>query len=128
MDPATRPNIHIIAGPNGTGKTTFANRFLPKFVQCREFLNADLIAAGLSPDAPESQAVRASQLLLERIHNLVEQKQSFSFETTLAGRSYRYDGSRLPPQLAWRSTAEGAAHAIDDGLWESIQNSRREKQ
>ncbi len=79
----------MIAGPNGAGKTTFANRFLPKFVQCREFLNADLIAAGLSPYSPETQAFRSSQLLLERIHGLVEQRRSFAFETTLAAKSYR---------------------------------------
>ncbi len=89
MDNLDSPNIYIIPGPNGAGKTTFANRFLPRFVQCREFLNADLIAAGLSPYAPDSQAIRASQLLLERIHGLVKKQQSFSFETTLAGKSYR---------------------------------------
>jgi predicted ABC-type ATPase len=89
MDAKDQPHIYIIAGPNGAGKTTFANRFLPGFVQCLEFLNADLIAAGLSPYAPDSQAIRASQLLLERIHRLVEQRKSFSFETTLAGKSYR---------------------------------------
>lgn len=86
----TEPHrIYIIAGPNGAGKTTFASKFLPKFAHCREFLNADLIAAGLSPYSPDSQAMRASQLLLERIHNLVEAQRTFSFETTLAGKSYR---------------------------------------
>lgn len=89
MTDSVDKSIYIIAGPNGAGKTTFANRFLPGFVQCREFLNADLIAAGLSPYSPDSQAIRASQLLLERIHGLVEKQQSFSFETTLAGKSYR---------------------------------------
>ena len=59
--------IYILAGPNGAGKTTFAQRFLPDFVKCREFLNADLIAAGLAPFAPDSQALRASQLLLQRM-------------------------------------------------------------
>ncbi|MDP1560530.1 MAG: zeta toxin family protein [Pirellulaceae bacterium] len=82
------PYIYIIAGPNGAGKTTFANRFLPRFVQCREFLNADLIAAGLSPYSPESQAIRSAQLLLERQQALVSQSATFSFETTLAAKSY----------------------------------------
>jgi len=89
MDDSTRPTIYIIAGPNGAGKTTFANSFLPTFAKCREFLNADLIAAGLSPYNPESQAIRAAELLLKRIDELVEARSSFSFETTLAARSYR---------------------------------------
>jgi len=89
MDDSAQPTIYIIAGPNGAGKTTFASSFLPTFAKCREFLNADLIAAGLSPFAPESQAIRASELLLKRIDELVESRSSFSFETTLAARSYR---------------------------------------
>jgi len=58
------PKVYIIAGPNGAGKTTFANEFLPDFVNCREFLNADLIAAGLSPFAPEKQNFRAGRVLI----------------------------------------------------------------
>ena len=82
------PIIYVIAGPNGAGKTTFANEFLPDFVDCREFLNADLIAAGLSPFAPESQNFRAGRLLIDRIKELVQEKQDFAFETTLSGRGY----------------------------------------
>lgn len=82
------PSIYVIAGPNGAGKTTFASEFLPDFVTCREFLNADLIAAGLSPFAPETQNMRAGRLLLERIHELVDERATFGFETTLAGRGY----------------------------------------
>jgi predicted ABC-type ATPase len=52
--PSKRPTVYVIARPNGAGKTTFASEFLPAFVRCREFLNADLIAAGLSPFAPET--------------------------------------------------------------------------
>ena len=89
MDKSPNPHIYIIAGPNGAGKTTFAHRFLPNFVLCREFLNADLIAAGLSPYAPDSQAVYAAQIMLKRIQRLIAQKQTFSVETTLAGMSYR---------------------------------------
>lgn len=85
---ASTPTVYVIAGPNGAGKTTFASTFLPDFVKCREFLNADLIAAGLSPFAPETQDLRAGRLLLERIRELSRQKASFGFETTLAGRSY----------------------------------------
>ena len=83
-----KPTIYIVAGANGSGKTTFANEFLPNFVDCREFLNADLIAAGLSPFAPETQNVRAGRLLLSRIYELVKAKRDFGFETTLSSRSY----------------------------------------
>jgi predicted ABC-type ATPase len=78
----------VIAGPNGAGKTTFASKFLPEFVDCREFLNADLIAAGLAPFAPETQNVRAGRLLVERIKELAAGGEDFGFETTLSGRSY----------------------------------------
>jgi predicted ABC-type ATPase len=83
-----RPTVYVIAGPNGAGKTTFASDFLPSFVRCREYLNADLIAAGLSPFAPETQNVRAGRLLLERIKELVASGENFGFETTLAGVTY----------------------------------------
>lgn len=82
------PSVHVIAGPNGAGKTTFASAFLPDFVHCREFLNADLIAAGLSPFSPETQNVRAGRLLLERIRELAGERVDFGFETTLSGRTY----------------------------------------
>ncbi len=85
---ATVPTAYVIAGPNGAGKTTFAAEFLPESVNCREFLNADLIAAGLSPFAPETQNVRAARLLLARIRELTEARRDFGFETTLAGRGY----------------------------------------
>ena len=85
---AQQPTVYLIAGPNGAGKTTFATEILPGFVGCREFLNADLIAAGLAPFAPETQAIRAGKLLLTRIKELSEARQDFGFETTLAGRSY----------------------------------------
>ncbi len=83
-----QPTIYIIAGPNGAGKTTFASRYLPESVACQEFLNADLIAAGLSPFAPETQSVRAAELMLERLRALVDSKETFSFETTLGARTY----------------------------------------
>jgi predicted ABC-type ATPase len=85
---ARRPVVYVIAGPNGAGETTFASEYLPDFVHCREFLNADLIAAGLSPFAPESQNVRAGRLLLERIRELANAQADVGFETTLSGRTY----------------------------------------
>ncbi len=80
--------MYVIAGPNGAGKTTFAEAFLPDFVQCREFLNADLIAAGLAPFAPETQDFRAGRLLLTRIREFVAAGRNFAFETTLSGKTY----------------------------------------
>ncbi len=82
------PTVYVITGPNGAGKTTFANEFLPDFVNCRQFLNADLIAAGLSPFAPETQNMRAGRLLLTRIKELAAARENFGFETTLSGRGY----------------------------------------
>ncbi|MBI3405802.1 MAG: zeta toxin family protein [Acidobacteria bacterium] len=82
------PNVYIIAGPNGAGKTTFANKFLPRYADCRNFVNADLIAGGLSPMAAESAAFRAGRLVLSEIERYVERRQDFGFETTLAGRTY----------------------------------------
>jgi predicted ABC-type ATPase len=65
-----KPYLYIIAGPNGAGKTTFARRFLPHYAGCAEFVNADLIAGGLSPFAPEKAAIRAGRVMLEQIHFL----------------------------------------------------------
>jgi len=82
------PTCWIIAGPNGAGKTTFALEYLPTVSRCRRFINADLIAAGLSPLAPEQQLLAASRLFLQEIKDCLSAKQDFAFETTLAGRSY----------------------------------------
>ncbi len=80
--------IIIIAGPNGAGKTTFARVFLPAEAQCPRFINADLIAAGLSPFAPAAAAVKAGRLMLAEIDDAVAHGESFAFETTLAGMGY----------------------------------------
>jgi predicted ABC-type ATPase len=80
--------IIIIAGPNGAGKTTFARTFLTEEAQCPRFINADLIAAGLSPFAPEAAALKAGRLMLEEITGCVRRGESFAFETTLSGLRY----------------------------------------
>lgn len=80
--------IVVIAGPNGAGKTTFAREFLPNEAGFPDFINADLIAAGLAPFNPEAVALRAGRLMLEEIHERVRQGRSFAFETTLSGRTY----------------------------------------
>lgn len=77
--------ILIIAGPNGAGKTTFAREFLPQEAGCPVFVNADLIAAGLSPFAPELAAFKAGRLMLQAILDHVSNNDSFAFETTLSG-------------------------------------------
>lgn len=78
----------IIAGPNGAGKTTFALDYLPHVANCRYFVNADLIAAGLSPFAPEHERVAAGKLFIQEIRQYIAHKGNFAFETTLAGRGY----------------------------------------
>lgn len=80
--------IVIIAGPNGAGKTTFAREYLPREVGFPDFINVDLLAAGLSPFAPEKVALRAGRLMLEEIERRTGKGVSFAFETTLSGRSY----------------------------------------
>ena len=81
-------HLYIISGPNGAGKTTASYSVLPKILQCKEFVNADEIARGLSPFNPESVAIEAGRLMLSRIKELLSRNESFSIETTLATRSY----------------------------------------
>lgn len=78
--------IIIIAGPNGAGKTTFAREYLPNEAKCPIFINADLIAAGLAPFAPETAAIKAARLMLKEIESNVQAGKSFAFETTLSGK------------------------------------------
>ncbi len=87
----------IIAGPNGAGKTTFARSFLPQEAHVLRFINADLIAAGLSPFAPERMAIKAGRLMLQEVKEAVEQRENFAIETTLSGSAY------LKHIRAWQS-------------------------
>lgn len=82
-------NLYIISGCNGAGKTTASFIILPEILQCREFINADEIAKGLSPFRPETVALEAGRIMLSRIENLLSANESFAFETTLSTRSYR---------------------------------------
>lgn len=82
------PNLYVIGGCNGAGKTTIAKTLLPEFLDCYEFVNADLIAAGLSPFRPERVAIRAGRLMLERMQHLSQSGEDFAFESTLASRSF----------------------------------------
>ena len=120
-----RPTCWIIAGPNGAGKTTFALSYLPEVAGCRHFVNADLIAGGLSPLAPESERIAAGRLFLREIARYERERVDFGFETTLAGRGYlrlirrlRDNGWRIEmvylalpdPEMARQRVAERVAH------------------
>ena len=81
-------NLYIIAGPNGAGKTTASYTVLPEMLDCREFVNADEIARGISPFQADKAAIDAGRLMLQRIKELIKHKSEFAFETTLSTRSY----------------------------------------
>lgn len=78
----------VIAGPNGAGKTTFARRYLPEDVGVMHFVNADLIASGLSPLRPQLAAIAAGRIVLQQIDRLAAEREDFAFETTLSGLTY----------------------------------------
>lgn len=81
-------NVYVIAGCNGAGKTTASLSFLPQMLNCYEFVNADSIAAGLSPLQPEKVAFEAGRIMLDRIRKLMGENVDFAFETTLSTKSY----------------------------------------
>jgi len=118
-------NVYVIAGPNGSGKTTFARKFLPDYVKCRNFVNADLIAQGLSPFSPRSAAIRAGKIVLSQIHEFVRVGIDFSFESTLSGKLYvnlfkelKTKGYKLHLFFLWIPNAELAIARIADRVAE----------
>ena len=104
MSPDPRPICWIVAGPNGAGKTTFALEYLPLIANCRAFVNADLIAAGLAPLAPERRKVAAGRIFLREIARHMSARQNFGFETTLSGRGHL--------KLVKRLKADGLAGGV----------------
>lgn len=84
-----KKNLYIIAGCNGAGKTTASFTILPEIIECKEFVNADEIARGLSPFQPEKVAFEAGRIMMNRINELLNENISFAFETTLSTRSYK---------------------------------------
>lgn len=82
------PNLYIISGCNGAGKTTASFTVLPEMLNCKEFVNADEIARGLSPFNPEHVAIQAGKIMLKRIDDLLFQQEDFALETTLTTKSY----------------------------------------
>jgi len=122
-------NLYIIAGSNGSGKTTFARRFLPDYAQCQHFINSDLIAQGLSPFSPQIAAMKAGRLVLERINDLARKGLDFGFETTLAGKSYinrlkdlKKKGYFLHLFFLWIPNVELATARIKDRVSEGGHN------
>jgi predicted ABC-type ATPase len=115
------PNLYIIAGCNGAGKTTASFTILPEMLNCKEFVNADSIAAGLSPFNPESVAIEAGRLMLSRINELTEARVDFAFETTLATRSYaslvkavQQVGYKVTLLFIWLDSPETAIQRVAD--------------
>ena len=125
MRQVNKPTIHIVAGSNGAGKTTFATQFLPKFAKCNEFVNADLIAKGLSPFNPDTAAFSAGRIVLERIRDFIHKKISFGFETTLSGKTYlkilsdaKKNGYQIHIYFLWLPSANLAISRIADRVRE----------
>ena len=115
------PNLYIVAGPNGAGKTTFAKEFLPNYANCLDFVNADLIAEGISPFSPERGAIRAGRLMLDQIRLLADRNRDFGFETTLAGKSHarllaklKNKGYRIHLYFLWVGNVDIALERIAD--------------
>jgi predicted ABC-type ATPase len=96
------PTVVVLAGPNGAGKTTSARTLLAETLHLTTFVNADVIAQGLSGFNPESMVVEAGRIMLQRLHALAEQRASFAFETTLAGRGH----------ARWRRSLRQAGYAV----------------
>jgi len=118
-------NVYVIAGPNGSGKTTFARKFLPEYVKCPNFVNADLIAQGLAPFGPRSAAIKAGKLVLQQIHDFSKRGLDFAFETTLSGKTYlnlfrqlKAKGYALHLFFLWIPSSELAISRIRDRVAE----------
>ncbi len=90
-----QPLCIVIAGPNGAGKTTFARRYLPENAGVVHFVNADLIAGGLSPLKPELASIAAARTVLREVDRMVGERMDFAFETTLSGLMYAEEGQVL---------------------------------
>lgn len=121
--------LYIISGCNGAGKTTASYTVLPEILLCKEFVNADEIAKGLSPFNPESMAIEAGRLMLKRIDELLTSKVSFSIETTLATRSYtrliskaQSAGYKVSLIYFWLNSPELAVNRVLQRVYEGGHN------
>ena len=111
-----KPVCHVVAGPNGSGKSTFALRYLPDFAGSVEYVNPDLMAQGMSPTDIRLSAIKAGKLTLERIAQLISERASFAFETTLSAIYYLWmpEPAALPLRIGHRVLAGGHDVPTDD--------------
>jgi len=113
------PNLYIIAGCNGAGKTTASFTVLPEMLDCEEFINADEIARGISPLNPEKASIEAGRFMLTKIDKLITSKKDFAFETTLATKSYiktiqlaKQDGYHIILVFFWLDSVDLAIERV----------------
>jgi predicted ABC-type ATPase len=119
--PTEAPNVIVLAGPNGAGKSTLAPFLLPSRLGVSQFVNADVIAGGLSAYDPERVAMQAGRIMLQRLKELAEQRLTFAFETTLASRSFApwiaqliNEGYRFRLLFLWLPDVEIALQRVRD--------------
>ncbi len=123
------PNLYIIAGCNGAGKTTASYTVLPEILNCKEFINADEIARGLSPFQPEKVAITAGRIMLQRIDELINLKVDFAIETTLTTKSYtkmievaRLNGYNIKLAYLWLNNVDLAIERVNARVKEGGHN------
>jgi predicted ABC-type ATPase len=123
------PNLYIIAGCNGAGKTTASYTVLPEILNCKEFINADEIARGLSPFQPEKVAIAAGRIMLQRIDELIKLKIDFAIETTLTTKSYtkmievaRLNGYNIKLAYLWLNNVDLAIERVNARVKEGGHN------
>lgn len=122
-------NLYIISGCKGAGKTTASFTILPEILECKEFVNADEIAKGLSPFQPEKVSFEAGRIMLNRIDDLFNNNESFAFETTLATKSYKQkiinakrDGYNTTLLFFWLKNTELAKERVKTRVLEGGHN------
>lgn len=125
-------NLYIISGCNGAGKTTASFTILPEILNCKEFVNADEIAKGLSPFQPEKVSFEAGRIMLNRINELLHDNKNFAFETTLATKSYRgkiveakENGYTVTLLFFWLQTVDLAIERVKNRVIEGGHNIER---
>jgi len=123
------PQLYIISGCNGAGKTTASYTILPEILECKEFVNADEIARGLSPFQPEKVAIEAGKIMIRRIDELLREKTNFAIETTLASRTYkntilsaREKGYNITLVYFWLNNVELAKERVKNRVKEGGHN------
>ncbi len=123
------PQLYIISGCNGAGKTTASYTILPEILECKEFVNADEIARGLSPFQPEKVAIEAGKIMLKRIDELLKEKTNFAIETTLASKTYkntilsaRAKGYNITLLYFWLNSVELAQERVKNRVLEGGHN------